>query len=174
MESKFTEVRYDRTFNLGSYESEKLGVTYSMADGEDIFKAIEHVKSVVLGKNVVKEEVKVVEAKKEEPKKKKADPKPVEKVEESVEEETVEEPVKEEPKKKKAGKTITYNRKDDIHKKRLAEFLDADFPKWKDPAILKKAASISAEFDGKEAFLDAEGNILDSFKTNFLGKLKAY
>ena len=69
---------------------------------------------------------------------------------------------KAEPKAKKAEGT-PYDRSNDLHKKLMAEFLDAQFtPNWK-TTVLQKAKDASVALEGT-AFLDAEGLMLQSFK----------
>lgn len=82
---------------------------------------------------------------------------------------------KEEPKKaaKKETKVVTkvskdtaYDRTLDTHKNNLGVFLDASFPNWRKSDNLKKAGEASKALQGT-SFLDASGNILDSFKEAF-------
>lgn len=190
MENKgfFTEVRVDATINKGNYESEKVGVTYAMAEGEDVFKAISLCKDVVYGRNTTDVKVEVVEKKEDKkevsitkPKASKAAVKAEEpKVEETkVEETKVEEPVAEvapkaeEPKKEKRtivkAKNTPYDRMNESHKRLLSSFLDKAQPNWKMKGIIEKAAKASQELtDSKEDFLDGDGVIMESFKTKFL------
>ena len=77
---------------------------------------------------------------------------------------------KAEPKAKKAEGT-PYDRSNDLHKKLMAEFLDAQFtPNWK-TTVLQKAKDASVALEGT-AFLDAEGLMLQSFKDAFVQKMK--
>lgn len=195
----YTEVRFDATINKGNYENEKLGVTYSMAEGEDVFEVIKEVKGIVLGgetsrpatkteasigsKKATKEKTEVVqpgghkETLKEEPAKEEKLP-----LEEAVEEAAkVEAPVEEKkkaketkPKADKSAPVVIYDRKNDNHKARLADFLDAWNKNWKakDSDTLKKASAASSALHGTEAFLDADGKLLESFKEKFLGYMK--
>lgn len=194
----YTEVRFDATINKGNYENEKLGVTYAMAEGEDVFEVIKEVKVVVLGgekagpvtkteasvgsKKVTKEKAEVVqsgghkEVVKEEPAKEEKTPLE----EEAAKEETLVEEKKEKktkenkPKAEKEAPTVIYDRKNDNHKARLGEFLDGWNRNWKakDSDVLKKASAASAALTGNEPFLDADGKLLESFKEKFLGYLK--
>ena len=77
---------------------------------------------------------------------------------------------KAEPKAKKAEGT-PYDRSNDLHKKLMAEFLDAQFtPNWK-TTVLQKAKDASVALEGT-SFLDAEGLMLQSFKDAFVQKMK--
>jgi len=165
MKGHFTEVRFDATKNLGNYENEKVGVTFSMVEGDDVFEVIAHCRNVVNGTNsttVTKEEVKV-EVKEVENKKSNEGEAPKSEVKAQVE-------TKEKVKKEKAKKVdhVLYDRKNDVHKARLGAFLDANVPNWKSGATIKKASEISSKFTGTEPFLDSNGDVLDSFKNNFL------
>lgn len=169
----FTEVRFDATINLGNYSSEKLGVTYSMAERENVFSVINLCKDVVYGRAVPE----TVEVKKEEPKKevKAAVEKPKaatatkpkvtkaakeeaeaavdavvaeeETKEEVAVEETVAEEVKEEPKKEKRviakAKATPYDRANESHKRLLSAFLDKSQPNWKSKEVIAKASKTS-------------------------------
>lgn len=75
-------------------------------------------------------------------------------------------PKEDKPKKtlRKAG--TPYARDNELHKKLVGEFLNKAFPEWKKPANIEKAKAASAAMAGKE-FLDAEGLIIESFKTEF-------
>lgn len=98
-------------------------------------------------------------------------------VEEKKVEETKVEEKKEEPKKTaapkkettrvtKASKNTAYDRVLDTHKNNLGVYLDAAYPNWRHKDNIKKASDASKALQGTE-FLDAEGNILDSFKEAF-------
>lgn len=77
---------------------------------------------------------------------------------------------KAEPKAKKVEGT-PYDRSNDLHKKLMAEFLDAQFtPNWK-TTVLQKAKDASVALEGT-SFLDAEGLMLQSFKDAFVQKMK--
>lgn len=64
-------------------------------------------------------------------------------------------------------KAVAYDRILDSHKSLIGSFLDASAKGWRDQAILKHAGVASRELQGKD-FLDSEGEILESFKTEFL------
>jgi len=113
-----------------------------------------------------------------------ADPEPEEEVEEEVEEEAeeeegqeveeeVEEETEEEPPKGKTGKSpggkfkakgTVYSRTNDTHKKLFSDKLTELIGKgWsKNEQTAAKALAVSKKLEGTE-FLDAEGEILDSF-----------
>lgn len=71
-------------------------------------------------------------------------------------------------KKKRKGKVTPYDREKDLHKDMVSILLDGAFPKWeKKEKLVKKAKNASKKMDGAD-FLDSEGNILDSFREEFL------
>jgi len=183
MKGQFTEVRFDATINKGNYESEKIGVTYAMAEGEDVFEAISTCKNVVYGNNttVTKTTASVTETKAEKKsvvKEKKETPKAEEKkVEEKVEEKAEE--VKTEEKKEEKKKTVVkakntpYDRTKEEHKRLLSSFLDKAVPNWKSKEVVSKASAASSKLTEEKAdFLDGDGNILDSFKQAFMSLLE--
>lgn len=177
VKGNFTEVRVDATLNKGNYESEKVGVTFAMAEGDDVFTVINLCKDVVYGRAVVgktepKKEIKT-EAAKEEAKT------VIEAVvEEAKTEEVVESPKKETVKKERKvavkARATPYDRTNESHKRLLSAFLDKSQPNWKTKEMLSKASKISQKFsDDKEDFLDADGVPLVSFKEKFLEQLRA-
>lgn len=183
-------IEYLRRKNLGGYEHEELKVSIVVDEDDDINFEIESLKSLVhkhLGiieedknqlplpiQKSVKEADKAIEApKKEEP------------IEDKVKEEVKEEPKakkgrpkSETPKPpvsvskpetvpvKKPVKETNYDRSLDVHKNLLGQFLDKAYPKWRVAENLKKASEASKALNGTP-FLDAEGNILESFKAEF-------
>ncbi|MBP6738759.1 MAG: hypothetical protein KA146_02160 [Leptospiraceae bacterium] len=130
-------------------------MSFPTKEAEEKSKPVEaKAETKVEAKAEVKEEKKV-EAKEEKKAKAKAEPK--------VE-------AKAEPKAKKVEGT-PYDRSNDLHKKLMAEFLDAQFtPNWK-TTVLQKAKDASVALEGT-AFLDAEGLMLQSFKDAFVQKMK--
>lgn len=74
------------------------------------------------------------------------------------------------PPKRRATKTTPYDRKNDLHKKLVAEYLDEAMPVWKEK-LPNRAQVVSVKMNGKD-FLDADGNILQSFKDEYLKLLK--
>lgn len=179
MKLQITEVRFDATYNKGNYESEKIGVTCSLSEGEDVFAAIETLRKITKGEKssvASKEEIKVgvkkPEVKKPEVKKVEVEIEEVKEVEAPAKEVAPKEVKEKTPKKEKAAKVVPYSRTNDVHKKLLGSFLDKSMPSWKVGPNLKKASEISKELDGKEAFLDEVGNLLESFKELFLQKMR--
>lgn len=67
------------------------------------------------------------------------------------------------------SKVTSYDRNLDLHKKLVAELLDANYPNWR--ANPSKAKEASVKLEGKE-FLDNEGIILPEFKTAFAEAMK--
>ena len=72
-------------------------------------------------------------------------------------------------KKKVKGKATQYNPEEPVHKKLLGEILDKSAPNWKQNTPPYKEA---AHLMKGEDFLDAEGIVLETFKTTFLSKVK--
>jgi outer membrane biosynthesis protein TonB len=186
LSGNFTEVRVDATINKGNYESEKVGVTFALAEGDDVFSVINLCKDVVYGKAVFKKEEPKsklkTEAAKEEAKTVVETVVEEAKAEEAKSEETVKEEVKkEEPKKEKAGKKVAakaketpYNRADESHKRLLSAFLDKAQPNWKTKEVITKASKTSQLLsEAGEDFLDGDGVLLQSFKDKFLEQLRA-
>lgn len=67
------------------------------------------------------------------------------------------------------SKVTAYDRNLDLHKKLVAELLDASYPNWR--ANPSKAKEASVKLEGKE-FLDNEGIILPAFKIAFAEAMK--
>lgn len=188
---KVNEVRVELTrANTKQYESDKVALTAMLEDGDDVVTCIGDLKKAILGEVASIQgtaTVRKTEVTKPAPvAEKKAEEKKVEKVEtpqnekaQSGEGQVSEEKAQETPvAEKKTGKvkvkpanTTPYDRDLDTHKKQLATFLDTDFPEWKRPENLPKASEASKKLVGS-LFLDADGNILPSFKETFLAYLK--
>jgi hypothetical protein len=190
MEIKTME--YMRRVNLGSYEHEELKVSAAINEKETFETAFKSLKQLVEAalnisqedknqlvlpvtsetakKETVEKAVEAVESPKEE--------KPVEdKLEDKVEKkeekkkgrpksEVTKAPAAETKPAKKAVKETNYDRTLDTHKNLLGQFLDKSYPKWRVAENLKKAGEASKALSGKP-FLDADGEILDSFKAEF-------
>jgi hypothetical protein len=170
---KIFEVRVDLTRQKKQYESDKVGVSAILDEGEDVYEVISSMKSICLGQysdkkgtSVSKSEVKVEEKKAVEKKveAEKATPK---KETVSVEREKATPPVKEVVKKKapskKTAKNIEYDRSNDLHKKHVGVLLDKKFPSWrKDPKVHAAAVETSKTLAGKP-FMSSKGDILPEF-----------
>ena len=77
-------------------------------------------------------------------------------------------------KKRGINKNTKYDRKLDAHRNLFGSFLDEARPNWRDKDTIKKASEVSAKLHEEGVdFLDANGDILDSFKERFLGDLDA-
>lgn len=167
---KILELRFDATIRKAEYESEKIGVTAIVEDGEDAEKALADLRNFVYKgqlTNKVVETVKKVEAKKK-----------VEKVEEPktevVVEEVKEEPVKEEKKAKKTKEKFEeYDRMNDIHKKLLSNYLDERFPGWEGDSGLKPKCIAASKMLVGEKFLDKEGSVIPEFKEKVIKLIEA-
>jgi len=190
MEIKTME--YMRRKNLGNFEHEELKVSGVLEEGERGLEGFENLKYFVLKCLDIKEEDKnqlVLPVIAKEPKKVAVE-KAVETVESPKKEKPVEDKLedkvekKEEKKKgrpksevtkapavetkpvKKAVKETNYDRTLDTHKNLLGQFLDKSYPKWRVSENLKKASEASKALSGTP-FLDADGEILESFKAEF-------
>jgi hypothetical protein len=75
----------------------------------------------------------------------------------------------------KSKKTVQYDRELATHKDMLGAFLDEKVgKKWRSGDLLSKAAKTSAALHKEGTpFLDGEGNILESFTTEFLKRFEA-
>ena len=101
--------------------------------------------------------------------------------EDSEEDAEVEED-EEEPKGKKAkgsngtsgkrtkSRATSYSRVDDLHKKIVGDFLNEEVPGW-NKKYKENALLASKKMNGKD-FLDADGEVIESFKKDFLRVLK--
>lgn len=186
-------VRYLLRKNLGNYEHHELEVTdviESGKDGKSVVSALmSFVSSALAGEFSDKPSTKPAAEKPasdkvEKPKAEK--PAPVEtKTEEKVEVtkpvEKPQEEKKEEPKKapaetkktaRGASKNTKYDNAFDPHKKLLGAFLDANVPGWKKADVLEKCKATSKGMVGQD-FLDADGEVLESFKKSFLEALSS-
>ena len=159
------EVRYTRVFNVGPYEKEEycLLATLEEDSGKTARECIDSLRKEVLSSHkAVSMDAAAASPVKEAPKtrgKKAAKAEVVEEEAEEVEEEAVA------PKaaRKTKAKTSNYSRSNETHKAMFAEALNANFPKWKKTDAAKaKAKKLSQDLDGTE-FLDADGEILESF-----------
>lgn len=186
----FTKMVYGNTIKSPSGSFEKLEVE-AMVTGNPDHAFIEmrnfvqekldypastpadEVKDVIGGGKVLRKDGKIVtaidnkevadeqESKEEAPKGNKGTKKAKAKAEEPKEEEK-EEP-KEEVKKPKKGKAISYDRDDESLKGRFSNLLHEKYPGWnKDDAMKKAAKDASVAMAGKD-FLDADGEVLESF-----------
>lgn len=157
---KINEIRYDKTFNLGNYENEKIGVSCAVAEEESAYAVLAAMKIFVATRGLEVPETPKVEEK----------PKITSTTELKV---YVEEaPIVEELKPKKAkakattkakAKGTPYDRTNEIHKKLFSELLSREFPTWKTKQESKDAGRDASKALEGEEFLDSEGLILPSF-----------
>ena len=160
---KFNEIRYDKTFNLGDYQSEKIGSTIVLEDGEDPSKALRELIEFVHSRGITKVSKEIPQSTQMELTKD-INPNPTE------EKTKVEKPKKEKvtvvPEVK--AKTTPYNRDSDLHKKLVGELLDKNCTGWrKTPS---KAKDASVKLAGVE-FLDSEGLVLKSFSDSLIAEV---
>lgn len=186
---KVTELKYEAVINLGNYESERVGVTVALEDGDkpveilqDMIKFAKSKGSTPLASNkvmettVTKPQVEPPKASEptEEPaapvtkKAKKAkveEPKNTEpeaaETSETTSTEEADEPKEEKPASKKRVKNTVYSRSNDIHKKAFTDMLTVVYPGWKKSADKFKAAS--EKLEGEE-FLNNEAEVIPEFK----------
>lgn len=171
-----TEVRVDVTRQgPKQFESDKVGLTATLAEGANVTEAIAELKRVILGE--ISKEVSGTPAKVETKVAKKEEAPKVEapKIENAVQGEPEVSKVEAPKKTKKAAapkatKNTPYDRQLDTHKSLLGKYLDETVPGWKKQKI-QQASKASNELAGSD-FLDAEGNILQSFKDAFLAYLR--
>jgi hypothetical protein len=164
---KINEIKYEKTFNLGNYESEKIGVSCAVDEGESSYAVLAAMKIFVSkrGLEIPEEEekpqnVEAPEQKEQETPKVKAETETAETPKESSK-----------PEKKKGGggakvkrvKGTPYTRESEIHKKLFSELLFREFPKWNSsPEGKAKGKEVSLKVVGQE-FLDSEGLVIPSF-----------
>ena len=148
---KITEVRVDITINKGNYESEKIGFTAQLEDGEDAITIRDHLKNLCTKEAVINTPLEAY----------------IESVDKASKE--VKEP-KEKKTKKLKIKLTPYDRNLEIHKKLFQSLLSEINPDWKkDPS---KAKSVSQTLEGVE-FLDESGEIVESFKNKLVEAMAA-
>lgn len=162
-------ISYTERKNFGNYEHGELTATAKIEEGENkdicVHNLIQFVRSALQGKQEIKEEVKVEEVVKEEPKVEEVKPAKKTKAKKVKEEVKVEEVEVVEEVKAPKSTNIPYDRNQDTHRQLLSSFLTKNYPSWKTKEGIKE---FSASLVGKE-FLDAEGNILESFKKEISG-----
>ena len=169
-----TEIKYTKRFNIGDYQHEEYGVTYSVGEGESPEKSMMNMKNFIqdsfgnkLGSS---EPVNTPEPKKKAPAKKSkvvADDAPADKEVETEKEFKKETSEHKEPKKKRnQKKNVVYNRDLAEHKTEMASILNRDFPEWKATPESKAAAkALSGKLEGTP-FLDGKtGAVLPEFVT---------
>jgi hypothetical protein len=191
---KIFEARVELTRQLKQYESDKVGLSGVIEDGDNVLECIEVLKQLCLGNQVDnipgggKSEVSLkqlelpiekapIAAKKAPTTKKATEEKP--KVEEAKVEEAstkAEETKVEEPKKKKAApasKFIVYDRQNDLHKKHVGTLLDNNFHGWrKDDKLKEICKNVSVQLEGKD-LMDSKGEILQSFIEELVKAVKS-
>jgi len=172
-----TELRYTKRFNIGDYQHEEFGVTYSVAEGESPEASMMKMKNFIqdsftntLGKskavNTPVKEEKKAPAKKVKAVKVEDDAKADVEVEDEKEFKKLTEEKKEPKKKRNQKKPTVYNRDLAEHKTEMAAILNRDFPEWKATPESKTAAkALSGKLEGTP-FMDAKtGEILPEFVT---------
>lgn len=187
---KIDKLEYERKINLGQYEHEIVKVGAVVEEGDDAKKVLAELRKISLSKDGVVSNETVVknadpsttasEAKKETPAKstKVAEQKRVTPEEKKTSDESKAAESAPKEKSKKTAKPSPYDKEIDLHKKKVAEFMDEAFPELVDgkPIWRKKymdeARATSAEMMGKD-FLDSESVVLESFKTEFIAAFEA-
>lgn len=163
MKIKYTEARFEATFNKGNYESEKFGLAGVIEEGGPV-EALIHLKELVQEAYTgvpapVKEQMELVPLSKEE-----EAPPPV------VEE-------KKEPAKKRGPKAKTekkaegtvYDRENPVHKNMFGKLLSEIDPHWRNAPEVGKETSIAM---AGRLFLDEEGLVIPEFKEKTMEEYK--
>ena len=191
---KINEIKYEKKFNLGNYESETITVGAAVNDNEDPILVLASLKKFVESRGITASEpvaeeqlelkplplevteAPVVALEEEKPKKAKkqrlkaaVEPwtEDVAAVEETPDPAPAPAPA---PAPKKASKlgTTPYNRDLDIHKKILVSALNDQLGNdWKTKSAKVRDASIKLQ---GEPFLDKEGLLLQSFMESFISE----
>lgn len=171
MRTGITEIRVTVRQNLGNYEHKEVGVTYSVGENENAAKVLKEMEDFCYGRESVVMEVKTEI--------KTTPPVLVETTTEAVvalpegttlevtrpEEEVKQKKTSKRSTKKNTVTAVAYDRENEFHKKEMGFLLDEFIPGWRKNANLKqKAITISTTLAGKD-FLDEEGKILDSFRS---------
>lgn len=170
MRTGIAEIKLTVRHNLGNYEHKEIGVTYALGETENPAFVLKELEAFCYGKESVVMEVETsVSAGKEQTVADVVGP-------QNAPEEVVKEEKAEKTKKASTGKNTTkksafiaYNRDDEFHKKEMGFLLDEFIPGWRKNSELKqKAVTVSAALAGKD-FLDEEGKILESFRSEVSG-----
>jgi hypothetical protein len=192
---KINEAIYLKRKNLGNYEHEEVSLSATPDEGQSGIEILKELKEIVdsflnskdAGGTDLSQKPKSVEkenkngSKKESSKKVVKEESSEEEISEEVDEEdsdSSDEDTEEElPKKKKAtkktkAKVTVYERSNTLHQKILGEYLDDNLPGWT-KKYAKQSRTTSNKMEGKD-FLDQDGEILESFGSDFIKKLKAY
>lgn len=149
---RITEIRVDMTFNLGNYQSEKIGFTAQVEEGENVLELRDELKLMCsLESARVTKPIDAYIAQVDAGSKANA--------------EKIEEEIKEEPKKEKKARTVKpkfspYDRTIELHKKLFSKTLDIHVAGWRKDSSKAKSASVLLE---KESFLDVDGNVVEEF-----------
>jgi len=186
---RIVQVTFEKKWNLGDYNSELINAVAVIDEGENPSAVLKELIAYVKTKGeteiqgVAQTQPTTTETKKEKvdkPKKEKVEKTSTENKEEAQDgkeksekqsqasEKSEQSEVKET--KKVKGKATPYDPDASLHKKLLGEILDKAAPGWKTNTAPYKEASQAMR--GKD-FLDAEGLVLENFKTEFIGKVPA-
>lgn len=195
MNLKLTRLTYQRTFNIGPYESEVIGGDVTLEEGQDPTTSLKTFQNwasdmslgslgvlknapTVAGtksETTTARETKIVkETTKAETKNAKAEVKSEPVKEEVVEEKKVETPKAE--KKVKAPAFTIYNKETDNHRAQLGSILDVMTPGWRANPKAKEAAKAASEVltKDKENFIDSDGKHLETFMERVRTLMAAY
>lgn len=189
---KPTEVKYTRRYTTEvQYEHEEFTATAAVDDGESAAEALEELKQQVEAvhsgeptsnkgkKNNGKKKNDEEETEEEETEEEseETEEESEEETEEESEEDTEEQEEEASSKKnKKTGRSTSkvqpYNRENDTHKGLFADTLKEVAPNWKKSDGSKaKAKNASKKLHGVD-FLDADGDVIDGFKTQVKKMMK--
>lgn len=180
---KIYDARYERTFKVADYESEKFSLATAVEEGDNVAEMFDGMKTIVKnsfsgkavgvdkttttsmakGTPIAKTETTTTTLPKED---KKVEAKVEAKKEEPAKKETKVETKKETPAattKEKKSKATKYLRANDDHRGTVGSIFDKLLPNWRDiPEAKATAKELSMSMEGED-FLDENGKILESF-----------
>jgi hypothetical protein len=176
---KQATVTFMKRYNLGNYEHEEYTISAG-TEGKDPVETLLLLKGMVTiakdSEAVSPEPEEVVKPTKQKGKangkNKKEDEKEDQEEDVQEDEEVLEEEVEEaKPKKNLKKKGSTYSRESDLHKKLFVEIINEDMPDGWLKKNAGRAKTVSMKMNGMD-FLDADGDVLESFKKSMIQMLK--
>jgi len=172
--ARIAEISYMKRTNLGNYEHEEITATVVLDEGDDAEQSLVDLKAFVAGEKKETPAPKTVAPKKSKAIEKEEEIEEIEEVVEEDEEEEVKPKAKAKttpaPKKKKS-KATPYDREEELHKTIFGDCLTEINKKWRTDKKLKlKAQAASRVLNGAD-FLDADGEVLESFKESLEDQL---
>lgn len=173
---KATEIKFTKKISTGDYENEELSVTIAPTS-KPLAEQFEELKAEVygcLGLELAASEEEIEETQEEETEEEETETEESEEEsEEETEEEEQEEVVEKKPKRKSRSKATTYDRASSLHKKLVGEFINEQAPGWhKDKAKVAAVTKVSEKMADVD-FLDADGEVIEEFRAQFMKLLKS-